>query len=119
MIAQIKASHPEVPVIMYINKSGALLERMAQSGADIISLDWTVTVEEARARIGHQIGIQGNLDPMVLFAPDQVIKERTEEILKAAGGRLGHRAYIPVLTHVHILSNTPKQEACDELGSWH
>lgn len=95
VIAQIKASHPEVPVIMYINKSGALLERMARSGADIISLDWTVTVEEARARIGHQIGIQGNLDPMVLFAPDQVIKDRTEEILKAAGGRnhvmnLGH-----------------------------
>lgn len=99
MIAQIKASHPEVPVIMYINKSGALLERMAQSGADIISLDWTVTVEEARARIGHQIGIQGNLDPMVLFAPDQVIKERTEEILKSAGGRLGH----PCLhIYVHI-----------------
>ncbi len=94
VIAQIKASHPEVPVIIYINKSGALLERMARSGADIISLDWTVTVEEARARIGHQIGIQGNLDPMVLFAPDQVIKDRTEEILKAAGGRLGRPAML-------------------------
>ena len=80
---------------MYINKSGALLERMAQSGVDIVSLDWTVTIEEARRRIGDKIGIQGNLDPMILFAPDDVIKSRTEAILKSGGGRnhvmnLGH-----------------------------
>jgi len=95
VIEKIKKAHPEVPTIMYINKSGALLERMAASGVDIISLDWTVSIEEARARIGNKIGIQGNLDPMVLFAPKEVIKERTETILKAAGGRnhvmnLGH-----------------------------
>ena len=53
----IKAKYPKVPIIMYINKSGALLERMASSGADIISLDWTVTIPEARARIGDKIGI--------------------------------------------------------------
>ena len=80
---------------MYINKSGALLERMASSGVDIVSLDWTVTIEEARKRIGDKVGIQGNLDPMILFAPHDVIKQRTEEILKAVGGRnhvmnLGH-----------------------------
>ena len=40
---------------------------MAQSGADIISLDWTVTIEEARLRIGDNIGIQGNIDPMVCY----------------------------------------------------
>jgi len=95
VIEKIKRKNPKVPIIMYINKSGALLERMAVSGVDIISLDWTVTIAEARARIGDKIGIQGNLDPMVLFGPDQVIKERTEEILKACGGRnhvmnLGH-----------------------------
>lgn len=52
VIDKIKAVHPEVPVIIYINKSGALLERMATSGVDIVSLDWTVTVPEARKRIG-------------------------------------------------------------------
>ena len=52
VIEKIKAVHPEVPVIIYINKSGALLERMATSGVDIVSLDWTVTVPEARKRIG-------------------------------------------------------------------
>jgi len=95
VIEKIKKAHPEVPIIIYINKSGALLERMAASGADIISLDWTVTIDEARKRIGSQIGIQGNLDPMVLFAPNEVIKERTHDILKMGGGRnhvmnLGH-----------------------------
>lgn len=95
VIEKIKKFHPEVPIIIYINKSGALLERMASSGADVISLDWTVTIEEARKRIGTSIGIQGNLDPMILFAPKDVIKSRAEEILKQVGGRnhvmnLGH-----------------------------
>ena len=65
------------------------------TGIDIISLDWTVDIKEARLRIGDKIGIQGTLDPMVLFAPKEIIKERTVEILRAAGGRnhvmnLGH-----------------------------
>ena len=95
VIEKIKKTYPEVPTIMYINKSGALLERMASSGVDIVSLDWTVTIEEARKRIGDKVGIQGNLDPMVLFGPDAEIKAQTENILTAAGGRnhvmnLGH-----------------------------
>ena len=80
VIDKIKKAHPDVPTIMYINKSGALLERMAASGVDIISLDWTVTIEEARKRIGDKVGIQGNLDPMVLFGPDSEIKSQTEGI---------------------------------------
>lgn len=95
VIDKIKAAHPEVPVIIYINKSGALLERMATSGVDIVSLDWTVTVPEARKRIGDKIGIQGNLDPAILLGDHATIKERTEEILRDGGGRnhvmnLGH-----------------------------
>ena len=95
VIEKIKKAHPEVPTIMYINKSGALLERMATSGVDIVSLDWTVSIAEARKRIGNKIGIQGNLDPMVLFGPETTIKSQTEQILEACGGRnhvmnLGH-----------------------------
>ncbi|CAM9172904.1 unnamed protein product [Choristocarpus tenellus] len=99
VIEKIKAAHPEVPVIIYINKSGALLERMASSGVDIVSLDWTVTIPEARQRIGmhscDKLGIQGNLDPAILFGDHATIKERAEEILRAGGGRnhvmnLGH-----------------------------
>lgn len=95
VIDAIKKAHPETPIIMYINKSGALLERMASSGVDIISLDWTVTIDEARLRIGDKIGIQGNLDPFVLHGPKETIKKQTEEILKQGKGRnhvmnLGH-----------------------------
>lgn len=95
VIEAIKRAHPEVPTIMYIHKSGALLERMASSGVDVVSLDWTVTIPEARARIGEKVGIQGNLDPISLFAPDAIIKQKTEDILRAGRGRnhvmnLGH-----------------------------
>jgi len=95
VVEKIKKEHPEVPVIIYIAKSGALIERMAKTGVDIVSLDWTVTIEEARARIGRDIGIQGNLDPAILYGPKHIIKERTEAILKMAGPRnhvmnLGH-----------------------------
>jgi uroporphyrinogen decarboxylase len=91
----IKRSRPDVPLILYINRSGALLERMAASGVDIVSLDWTVTLEEARRRMGEQVGVQGNLDPMLLFAPDEVLRQRTEAVLRSGGGRrhvmnLGH-----------------------------
>lgn len=116
VIDKIKKAHPEVPTIMYINKSGALLERMASSGVDIISLDWTVTIDEARKRIGDKIGIQGNLDPMVLFGPDATIKEQTEAILKQGGGRnhvmnLGHG----------IDAKTPEEKAkffVDTVHAW-
>jgi uroporphyrinogen-III decarboxylase len=47
---------------------------MAKSGADIVSLDWTVTMEEGRRRIGEQMGVQGNLDPAILYGPQDVIK---------------------------------------------
>lgn len=95
VIEKIKKAKPETPIIMYIHKSGSLLERMAQSGADIISLDWTISISDAKKRIGDKIGIQGNLDPMLLFAPDEIIKQETEKILIAGGGNrhvmnLGH-----------------------------
>jgi uroporphyrinogen decarboxylase len=116
VIEMIKKSHPEVPIIMYINKSGALLERMAKSGVDIVSLDWTVTIEEAKARIGNDIGIQGNLDPMFLFGPDEFIKERTHEILEACGGQ----KHVMNLGH-GIDASTPEEKAkffVETVQSW-
>lgn len=116
VIDKIKKAHPEVPLIMYINKSGALLERMADSGVDIVSLDWTVTIEEARQRIGDKVGIQGNLDPMVLFAPHTAIKEQTEGILKMCGGK----KHVMNLGH-GIDATTPEENAkffVDTVQSW-
>uniref|UniRef100_A0A6T5RAI9 Uroporphyrinogen decarboxylase n=1 Tax=Heterosigma akashiwo TaxID=2829 RepID=A0A6T5RAI9_HETAK len=106
VIQKIKAVNPDTPVIIYIKQSGALLEKMARSGADIVSLDWTVTVEDGRRRIGQATGIQGNLDPAVLYAPHEVIKERTEEILRAGKG------YKHVMNLGHgIEATTPEENA--------
>merc|ERR1712157_529745 len=95
----IKEKYPEVPTVIYIKHSGALIERMAKTGVDVVSLDWTVDLEEARERIDNARrsidlttsgGVQGNLDPCLLLMDDQnVIRERTEEILKKGGG-VGH-----------------------------
>jgi len=95
----VKARHPEVPIIVYMapdthSKGGALLERLAASGADVISLDNTVDMAEAKRRLTEagypKIGIQGNLDPVTLRdgTPEE-IKEATEKIL-AAAGNTGH-----------------------------
>mmetsp|Transcript_36542 Transcript_36542/g.67586 ORF Transcript_36542/g.67586 Transcript_36542/m.67586 type:complete len:412 (-) Transcript_36542:142-1377(-) len=94
----IKAKHPDVPTVVYIKHSGALVERMAGTGVDVVSLDWTVDMAEGRDRIAAgrakaglegRGGVQGNLDPGVLFGSHETIKERAEEILKKAGP-VGH-----------------------------
>eukprot|EP00521_Asterionellopsis_glacialis_P009554 CAMPEP_0195289658 /NCGR_PEP_ID=MMETSP0707-20130614/5842_1 /TAXON_ID=33640 /ORGANISM="Asterionellopsis glacialis, Strain CCMP134" /LENGTH=408 /DNA_ID=CAMNT_0040349685 /DNA_START=140 /DNA_END=1366 /DNA_ORIENTATION=- len=104
ILDKIKAAHPEIPTVVYIKHSGALIERMASTGVDVVSLDWTVDMAEGRERIAKARaaagldgpgGVQGNLDPGVLFGNQDTIKERTHEILKKAGNtghvmNLGH-----------------------------
>lgn len=91
---KIKSKYPDVPTVVYIKHSGALVERMAATGVDVVSLDWTVDMAEGRERIAASRkkaglsgpgGVQGNLDPGVLFGDFATIKERAEEIMKKAG----------------------------------
>mmetsp|Transcript_963 Transcript_963/g.2586 ORF Transcript_963/g.2586 Transcript_963/m.2586 type:complete len:400 (+) Transcript_963:2-1201(+) len=94
VVQKVKAKHPDVPFITYIAKSAALLERMSQNGGDIVSVDWTVHLAEAREKMGG-IGVQGNLDPAVLLGSPEVIIERTHDVIKQGGGKqhvvnLGH-----------------------------
>ena len=67
-----------------------LLEGMREAGGDIIALDYHVELDEAWARLGYDVGVQGNLDPTVLYAPPAYIRARARRILDQAGGRLGH-----------------------------
>eukprot|EP00934_Nitzschia_sp_Nitz4_P000310 Nitzschia sp. Nitz4//scaffold19_size178191//55913//57245//NITZ4_001968-RA/size178191-augustus-gene-0.102-mRNA-1//-1//CDS//3329540652//310//frame0 len=94
ILNKIKAEHPTIPTVMYIKHSGSLVERMAATGVDVVSLDWTVDMEVGRKRINAgregaglvgMGGVQGNLDPSVLLADQAAIKDRTEEILRKAG----------------------------------
>jgi len=86
----IAAVPPGVPVIHFGTVTGALLELMREAGGDVIGLDWRVDLAEAWHRLGPDVSVQGNLDPVALFADVAEIKRRAREILDRAAGRPGH-----------------------------
>jgi uroporphyrinogen decarboxylase len=106
VIQQVKAIHPETPLILYISGSAGVLERMGQSGVDIVSVDWTVDMADARRRLGAKIGVQGNIDPGVLFGTQPFIRDRVLDTLRKAGGN----RHILNLGH-GILPGTPEENA--------
>jgi len=79
-----------VPLIHFATSSSTLLEGMKQAGGDVIGLDWREDLREAWARIGHDVGVQGNLDPVILFGPVDRIEKEVKRILERAEGRPGH-----------------------------
>jgi uroporphyrinogen decarboxylase len=79
-----------VPVIYFGVETTGLLPAMASTGADVIGLDWRQPLDEGWRAVGHGHAVQGNLDPITLFAPLEVLEKRVKEILRAAGGRPGH-----------------------------
>jgi uroporphyrinogen decarboxylase len=81
---------PGVPVINFSTGTAGLLEHVCAAGGDVIGLDWRMNLDEGWARVGHDVAVQGNLDPVALFASPREIKKRVADILKQAGGRPGH-----------------------------
>jgi uroporphyrinogen decarboxylase len=79
-----------VPVIYFGVETTGLLGEMAATGADVIGLDWRQPLDEGWRAVGHGHAVQGNLDPITLFAPLEIIELRVKEILRAANGRPGH-----------------------------
>jgi uroporphyrinogen decarboxylase len=79
-----------VPVIYFGVETAGLLGEMASTGADVIGLDWRQPLDEGWRAVGHGHAVQGNLDPITLFAPLDVLELRVKEILRAAKGRPGH-----------------------------
>ena len=95
-----------VPVIYYTKASHHLLPAVVKAGANVLSVDWRVPLSEVRRLAGPKVGLQGNLDPAVLFAPKDTIREKTIEILAETSG-LGH-----ILNLGHgILQHTPVEHA--------
>jgi uroporphyrinogen decarboxylase len=86
---QVKQTHPDTPLILLVTGSAGLLERMARSGADIISVDWTVDMADAKARLGKDFKVQGNIDPAVLFGSQSLIRDRIADTIRKAGNH-GH-----------------------------
>jgi uroporphyrinogen decarboxylase len=87
LISKIK---PGVPVIHFGTITGNLLELMREAGGDVIGLDWRVDLAQAWQRLGFEVAVQGNLDPIALFADLSEIRTRARAILDKAGGRPGH-----------------------------
>ena len=81
---------PGVPVIHFGTGTATLLELMREAGGDVIGLDWRVPLDEGWRRVGHDVAVMGNLDPVVLFAKQDVLRERAKQILDQAEGRPGH-----------------------------
>jgi uroporphyrinogen decarboxylase len=96
----------KAPAILFINGVGTLLEKMATSGADVLSIDWRVPLAEARQRTGNRFTLQGNLDPCVLLSTPDLIASSVARLIEE--GR-GHR-HILNLGH-GILPSTPVENA--------
>jgi uroporphyrinogen decarboxylase len=79
-----------VPRIHFGTSTAGLLDLIAGSGAEIISLDWRVDLDEGWTRVGHHLGVQGNLDPAVLLGPAEGVVEGARRVLRLAAGRPGH-----------------------------
>lgn len=74
-----------IPAIVFTKGGGLWLEQIADIGAGAVGLDWTVNLRQARARIGHKVALQGNLDPNVLFAGPEQIRAEVAKVLDAFG----------------------------------
>jgi uroporphyrinogen decarboxylase len=79
-----------VPRIHFGTGTSNLLEEMKRAGGDVFGVDWRIPIDQAWDRLGHEVAVQGNLDPAVLLGDSQLIKSQTLEILTRTKGRTGH-----------------------------
>ena len=119
-----------VPVIYFGVDTASLLPTMRETTADVLGLDWRIPLDEGWRAVGAGCGVQGNLDPITLFAPEDVLQARVNEILKLANGRPGHIFNLghgivpgtPVDNVIHVVEwvkqyGVAKQLARDEAAS--
>lgn len=85
-----KIKRKEEPIIVFAKGVHHSLDDLANSGADVISLDWTINLGEVRNKIGSKVALQGNLDPTVLYANKDKIKEAAVKVLSSFGKGSGH-----------------------------
>ncbi len=79
-----------VPTIMFGTNTGGMLDVIADAGSTVVGADWRIPLDRAWELIGHDRAIQGNLDPITFFGPEDELRSRVHEVLELAGGRPGH-----------------------------
>ncbi len=103
-VATVRAA-TDVPIIFFGTDMHGMAPQLRQVGADVIGLDWRVQLDEGWAALGHEVAVQGNLDPMALHGPWPEIERRAADVLRRAGGRPGH-----IFNVGHgILTETPEE----------
>jgi uroporphyrinogen decarboxylase len=117
--ATIAGVTPGVPVIHFSTGTGGFLRSIRAAGGDVIGLDWRVSLDAAWEELGHDVAIQGNLDPAVLLSSTRDIRRRVEELLRRANGRPGHIFNLGhgVLPETPVANVKAMVEAVHELSS--
>ncbi len=90
IMSGIREKHPDFPVILFTKQGSQWLNAVAQTGCSGIGLDWTIDIRQARAIVGNKVALQGNLDPMMLYASPDVIQRETIRIMQNHGNMPGH-----------------------------
>ena len=90
VLAQVKTEHEgqRIPRLLFTKGGGLWLDEIADAGADVVGLDWTVNLGRARAQLNDRVALQGNLDPNVLFAPPAAVREQARAVLDSFGSPL-------------------------------
>ena len=110
---------PGIPVIHFSTGTTGLLKHIRAAGGDVMGLDWRVNLDEGWATLGHDVAVQGNLDPVALFASPKEIRRRVADVLDRAEGRPGHifnlgHGVLPETPVDHVIAMV---EAVHELSS--
>lgn len=90
VVEAVKSAHPEVPVIAFAKGANASLGELADIGADVLGVDWTIPLDEAGRRTGGKVVLQGNLDPCLLLGPEAHLRAEVARVLKEGEGLKGH-----------------------------
>ncbi len=90
IVQSVSAQVPQTPIILFTKGGGQWLEQIAASGCAAVGLDWNTDMHDARTRVGHQVALQGNLNPQSLKLSDQEIVDQTRNILCGFGHGNGH-----------------------------
>ncbi|RTL42874.1 MAG: uroporphyrinogen decarboxylase [Burkholderiales bacterium] len=101
VLAAVKTEHEgvRIPRILFTKGGGLWLDEIADAGADVVGLDWTMNLGQARARVGNRVALQGNLDPNVLFAPPEAVRAQARAVLDSFGPPAAGSGHIFNLGH--------------------
>ncbi len=92
IVSQLNTHHEsqQIPVTLFTKGGSQWIELTAATGCNAIGLDWTISINEARSRVGEKVALQGNLDPNVLYAPHDVIQAHAKQLIEQYGNHNGH-----------------------------